>query len=116
MSAIVELRIRLDVHFEQDEDTWVALCPTLDVCSQGDSKPEALDSLREAIQAWFESCLARRVLAKALEEVGFHLVKPGDPVVSQTNTIEVGKVEEIEISVPAYIADALNNNREYATC
>ncbi|AEJ18267.1 type II toxin-antitoxin system HicB family antitoxin [Gracilinema caldarium] len=42
------------VILEQDEDGWVvAECPALPGCiSQGKDEKEALDNIREAIQAW----------------------------------------------------------------
>ena len=42
--------------------------------SQERTKGKALESLRVAVELWFESCLARGVLDKALEECGFSKV------------------------------------------
>ena len=110
MCGTVELKIRLETHLKVDGDIWVACCEPLDLCTQSDSKIGAMDALREAISGWFESCLERRVLAKALEEVGFQLVKPGDHIQSVENPANLSEMDEIvEVSVPAYIAVQLNS-------
>ena len=50
-------RLRLLVVFETDEDGWVvASCPTLPGChSQGRTREEALDNVREAIRGYLAS-------------------------------------------------------------
>lgn len=49
------------VFLEQDEDgMWVAEVPSLPGCiSQGSSRQEAVDNVREAIEAYLESLEAR---------------------------------------------------------
>ncbi len=39
---------------EQDEDWFVALCPELDIASQGRSVEDARNNLAEAIELFFE--------------------------------------------------------------
>ena len=119
MLGTVDLKIRLEARLTQDGDDWIAFCPPLDLYTQSDSRESAMNALREAISAWFESCLERRVLARALEEVGFQLVKAGEPV--NTTTVQVApapasrQVEEVEVSIPAYIAAAMNSPA-HASC
>lgn len=40
---------------EREGDGYVALCPEVDVASQGDSVEQARDNLREALELFFES-------------------------------------------------------------
>ncbi|NBC30064.1 MAG: type II toxin-antitoxin system HicB family antitoxin [Spirochaetes bacterium] len=40
---------------EREEDMYVALCPELDVASQGSSVEEARTNLREAVELFLES-------------------------------------------------------------
>ncbi len=40
---------------EREDDGYVALCPELDVASQGDSVAEARANLREAIELFLET-------------------------------------------------------------
>jgi len=39
---------------EQEGDGYIALCPKLDIASQGDSIEEARNNLREALELFFE--------------------------------------------------------------
>ena len=39
---------------EKEDDSYVALCPELDIASQGDSIEEARNNLKEAIELFFE--------------------------------------------------------------
>ncbi|UCE06990.1 MAG: type II toxin-antitoxin system HicB family antitoxin [bacterium] len=39
---------------EQEGDGYVALCPELDIASQGDTVEEARNNLREALELFFE--------------------------------------------------------------
>lgn len=40
---------------EREDDAYVALCPELDIASQGDSVEEARLNLAEALELFFES-------------------------------------------------------------
>jgi predicted RNase H-like HicB family nuclease len=40
---------------ERDGDMFVALCPQLDIASQGDTVETARDALREALELFFET-------------------------------------------------------------
>ena len=57
--------------FRRDGQQWVVWCPAIDVMTQAGTKEAALESLSEAVELWFESCIERGVLDAALKEVGF---------------------------------------------
>ena len=46
---------------ERDGDYYVALCPELDIASQGDTLTEARDNLIEAVELFFEVASAEEV-------------------------------------------------------
>jgi predicted RNase H-like HicB family nuclease len=46
---------RLTALIHREDDGFVALCPELDIASQGDSIQEARDNLREALELFFET-------------------------------------------------------------
>ncbi len=46
---------RLTAIIEREDDAYVALCPELDIASQGATIEEARDNLREALELFFES-------------------------------------------------------------
>jgi predicted RNase H-like HicB family nuclease len=52
---------RLTAIIEREGDGYVALCPEVDIASQGDSVEQARDNLREALQLFFEVASAEEV-------------------------------------------------------
>ncbi len=54
---------------EREGDGYVALCPELDVASQGDSVEEAKGNLKEAIQLFMESASADEIKVRLHDEV-----------------------------------------------
>src|ERR1700691_5624095 len=85
--SIVELRVKLQACTRQNGEAWLAWCPPLDVMTQAEKEQRALASLREAVELWFESCIARNVLDQALTEAGFHRRRPGDDVLSDASFV-----------------------------
>ena len=54
---------------ERDGDGYVALCPEVDVASQGDTVAEARDNLAEALTLFFETAPAEEVEWRLMNEV-----------------------------------------------
>ena len=54
---------------ERDGDAYVALCPELDIASQGDSIEQARGNLKEAIELFFECASQEEVQARLHSEV-----------------------------------------------
>ena len=46
---------------EREDDTYVALCPELDIASQGGSIETALETLREAVDLFLEAADPKEV-------------------------------------------------------
>ena len=55
----------------EEEDSYVALCPELNVSSFGESVSEARRSVTEAVEAFLEECETMGTLKEVLEESGF---------------------------------------------
>jgi predicted RNase H-like HicB family nuclease len=120
--SLVALNVKLEARTRHDGRVWLAWCPPLDVMTQADNEQSALASLREAVELWFESCIARNVLDQALTEAGFHRRSSGDDVSSDSSFVRVAgersqaacagtdtadaftTERDIEVSIPAYIA------------
>lgn len=51
----VPVRQKLTTLIEPEGDGYVALCPELDIASQGYSTDEAREGLREALELFFET-------------------------------------------------------------
>jgi hypothetical protein len=80
--------------------------------AQAENEQRALASLREAVELWFESCIARNVLDQALTEGGFHRRRPGGDVPSDAGFVRVAGEQGHSASVGAGIADAFTRKRD----
>jgi len=49
------MKRQLTAIIEREADGFVALCPELDIASQGDNIEQARDNLQEALELFFES-------------------------------------------------------------
>ena len=52
---------KLTAIIEREGDGYVALCPEVDVVSQGDTVAEARDNLEEALTLFFETASAEEI-------------------------------------------------------
>jgi predicted RNase H-like HicB family nuclease len=60
---------QLTAIIEKEADGYVALCPELDIASQGDTIEKARDNLREAIELFFESASPAEIKQRFHDEV-----------------------------------------------
>ena len=60
---------RLTAIIQAEEDAFVALCPELDIVSQGGTIEQARDNLREAIELFLECAPEEEVQRRASGEV-----------------------------------------------
>lgn len=66
---MIERHVHLRAFVRRDTRTrWIAACPRLDIVTQGTSGEDARRQLDDAVRAWFESCVDRGTLNKALRE------------------------------------------------
>ena len=54
---------------EKEEGGYVALCPELDIASQGDTIQSARENLREALELFFESASSEEIQKRLHDEV-----------------------------------------------
>ena len=66
---------RLTASIEREDDGFVALCPELDIASQGDSIEEARKNLIEALTLFFEvadpSEISKRIRQSGIPKASF---------------------------------------------
>jgi predicted RNase H-like HicB family nuclease len=60
---------QLTAIIEKEGSGYVALCPELDVASQGDTVAEARDNLKEALELFFECASPEEVEHRLHQEV-----------------------------------------------
>jgi len=60
---------RLTAVIQREDDGYVALCPELDIASQGDSISSARQNLSEALELFFECAAPEEVTRRLSTEV-----------------------------------------------
>jgi predicted RNase H-like HicB family nuclease len=60
---------QLTAIIEREGDGYVALCPELDIASQGSTVAEARENLKEALELFFETASATEIEERFHEEV-----------------------------------------------
>jgi predicted RNase H-like HicB family nuclease len=60
---------QLTAIIEREGDGYVALCPEVDIASQGDSVDEARANLKEALELFFETASDREIEERLHDEV-----------------------------------------------
>ncbi len=63
--------MHLPAKITKKRNIFVSHCPTLDICSQGDTEEVAKQNLIEAITAFVISCFNRGTLEDVLKDCGF---------------------------------------------
>ena len=54
---------------EKEGNWYVALCPDLDIASQGDSIESSINNLREAVELFYETASQQEIIDRLHEEV-----------------------------------------------
>ena len=116
MGEMIKLDIQLRAFVRRDTRTrWIAVCPHLDVVTQGASVDDAKRQLDEAVHAWFDDCIERGTLEQALRECGFRPATREDAAASDERVLVtreresdvLGDAFSVHITIPAYQAATL---------
>lgn len=121
MIETVTVEVNLHAFIRRETRTrWVAVCPSVGVASQGETEPKARRAIQEAVQFWFESCIERGTLDRALKDANFRPVPAGTPLpedAAQFVSVNRKKLPDdaedvrgtafdIHVAIPAYQAAA----------
>ena len=63
------MKKQLTAIIEREGDGYVALCPEVDVASQGDTVDDARNNLLEALELFFETASSEEIKERLHEEV-----------------------------------------------
>jgi len=63
------MRKQMTAIIEREDGGYVALCPELDIASQGNTIEEARENLREALELFFESASPEEIQQRLHDEV-----------------------------------------------
>lgn len=93
---------------EKDEfGYWISECPPLRVLSQGDTRDEAVENLKEAVSLFLVNSYDRGVLNDVLRECGITTQQ----VLLNNNEKES---QHFEVNIPLHIAS--NNSHQHSEC
>ena len=111
MSDSIELDVQLRAFARRERrNRWIAICPKLDVVTQGSSAKDAKRQLDDAVRAWFEDCIDRGTLEQALRECGFR-VALGEKVEALDDGVSPPRKQQhdflgeelwVHVRIPAY--------------
>ncbi len=108
MTETITLDVRLKGFVRRETNLrWIAVCPSIGVASQGTDVDDAKSCLREAVELWFESCVERGVLDRAMRELNFRPTSSrieADHDAASDNVL--GKLFTVDVEIPAYMAEA----------
>ena len=116
MDELIKLDIQLRAFVRRETRTrWIAVCPKIDVATQGTSAENAKHCLDEAVELWFEDCIERGTLEEALRECGFRTATREEAEASPEHILMMGEAEPdvlgdplyVHVTIPAYHAAAL---------
>lgn len=107
MKEIITFEFSLPFIFKKEPKYYVACCPILDICDQGETKEEARKNLKETIELFVINCFERGVLERVLKDCGFTAVKK--PYPKRPTHISS---KEIDISIPFLISQEMAQCRE----
>jgi hypothetical protein len=116
MAEKIELSIQLRAFVRRDIKTrWIAVCPKLDIATQGTTPDDAKRQLDDAVKAWFEDCIERGTLDAAMRECGFRVAAGRAAEASDERVTIMGTPEpdvrgdefSINVTIPAYQAAAI---------
>ncbi len=62
-------RYTLTAVIEAEDGGYVALCPELDIASQGDTVPEARANLKEAVEGFLEAASDKEIESRLPSEI-----------------------------------------------
>ena len=69
LEATMDSAPRLTAWIHKEDDVYVALCPELDIASQGRTVEEAKSNLKEAVELFFETADPSEVRSRLRSEV-----------------------------------------------
>jgi predicted RNase H-like HicB family nuclease len=90
MKGLLRLEFRLPANVKKKGRIFVAQCPLLDVYTQGATRAEAFENLREAIKLFLQSCLERGTLEQVLRDSGFESA-------ADTGALPGGKQDYVDV-------------------
>lgn len=94
----IDFQVTLPLATRLKDGVFVAVCPPLDVVTQGLTQEEAETNLREAVGLFLSSCFDRGVLTQVLLESGFSRVDDAEP--AEVDDAEPAEQRSFVVNLP----------------
>ena len=65
------VKVNCGVMLDADDNTWVSVCPRLNVFSQGNTEEEAIEAIRSAVTLHLSTAFDHNRMDKVLRRAGF---------------------------------------------
>jgi predicted RNase H-like HicB family nuclease len=106
VNETITLDVELRAFVRRDtEQRWIAVCPSIGVASQGNDADDSRRCIDEAVQLWFESCIERGTLERALQESNFrplHVAESDQRDDQRGADGLLGEPFTVRVAIPAY--------------
>lgn len=76
MRHVAQFEFRMRATVRKRRKWYLAVCPPLDLATQGPTKGKALANLRDAIRGFLVDCYERGTLDEVLKQAGFSAERP----------------------------------------
>ena len=101
MALGAELNIKIPYKLKKRKNHCLSICPTIGVCSQGETEEKAIENLKEAVSLFIISCIEKGTLDTVLKDCDLSLKKhktyKTTHIPKNINTIDI----PIPFSIPA---------------
>ena len=98
----ISIMANLEGRLFMEDGKWISYCSSLELATCGDTKEEAIKNTEEAIRLFFDACVKKGTLEKALKELGW---KVEDKIVLKA----INQPEKIT-PPPAFMIDSIKND------
>ena len=115
----ITFKLNTKLRHDPGASVFVSHCPALKIFSQGESKEEAVEAIREAASLYLQTAFAHDRLDQVLRRVGFVQLGPlpegvavGDVTEEfvSVQTPDTAPLADVEIEVPLYLLEQYNSS------
>ncbi len=92
MLTKMQITVKLPIRITRKGNVYIAVCPALDVITQGETESQARKNIGEALYLFLRSCIERGTLDAILKQCGFS--PTSDPI---------PETDEEQIDIPLYL-------------
>ena len=105
--STLEISFKLPYKLVPENNLFTALCPVLDVASQGETKEEAKENLLDALVLFIETCYETGTLCEVLKASGFEKAEGQSKVANDKNCVS-DDLDYLDVPISLLAASTVN--------